>query len=90
MMTYALGRGVEYFDMPVVRSIVRDAESDEYRFEECKVHAEGAGEVVALHCAEDEVKYTFIDAMNRGVEGCDKRLSYVWHNGRWVANVSGQ
>ena len=24
MMTYALGRGVEYFDMPVVRSIVRD------------------------------------------------------------------
>ena len=32
MMTYALGRGVEYSDMPVVRSIVRDAESDEYRF----------------------------------------------------------
>ena len=32
MMTYALGRGVEYSDMPVVRSIVRDTESDEYRF----------------------------------------------------------
>ena len=32
MMTYALGRGVEYSDMPVVRSIVQDAESDEYRF----------------------------------------------------------
>ena len=31
-MTYALGRGVEYSDMPVVRSIVQDAESDEYRF----------------------------------------------------------
>ena len=25
LMTYALGRGVEYFDMPVIRSIVRDA-----------------------------------------------------------------
>jgi hypothetical protein len=32
MMTYALGRGVEYFDMPVVRSIVRDSEKDDYRF----------------------------------------------------------
>ena len=25
LMTYALGRGVEYYDMPLVRSIVRDA-----------------------------------------------------------------
>ena len=32
MMTYALGRGVEYIDMPVIRSIVRNAEKDEYRF----------------------------------------------------------
>jgi hypothetical protein len=32
LMTYALGRGVEYFDMPVVRSIVKDAEIDDYRF----------------------------------------------------------
>ena len=32
MMTYALGRGVEYSDMPVVRSIVQNAESDNYRF----------------------------------------------------------
>ena len=32
MMTYALGRGVEYFDMPVVRSIVRKAEKEEYSF----------------------------------------------------------
>jgi mono/diheme cytochrome c family protein len=33
MMTYALGRGVEYFDMPVVRSIVRDSEAENYRFD---------------------------------------------------------
>ncbi len=32
LMTYALGRRVEYYDMPVVRQIVRDAEQDGYRF----------------------------------------------------------
>ena len=32
LMTYALGRGLEYYDMPVVRSIVRDAERNDYRF----------------------------------------------------------
>jgi hypothetical protein len=32
LMTYALGRGVEYFDMPVVRRIVHDAEAGDYRF----------------------------------------------------------
>jgi len=32
LMTYAVGRGVEYQDMPVVRSIVRDAARDNYRF----------------------------------------------------------
>ena len=32
LLTYALGRGVEYHDMPLVRSIVRDAAKDNYRF----------------------------------------------------------
>jgi hypothetical protein len=32
LMTYALGRGVEYQDMPVVRSIVHDAAASQYRF----------------------------------------------------------
>jgi hypothetical protein len=32
LMTYALGRGVEYFDMPVIRSITRQAEQNDYRF----------------------------------------------------------
>jgi hypothetical protein len=32
LMTYALGRGLEYFDMPRVRSVVRDAAADDYRF----------------------------------------------------------
>jgi hypothetical protein len=32
LMTYGLGRGVEYFDMPVVRSIVRDAGAQNNRF----------------------------------------------------------
>jgi hypothetical protein len=32
LMTYALGRGVEYFDMPLVRTIVSEAEREDYRF----------------------------------------------------------
>jgi len=32
VMTYALGRGVEYSDMPLVRSIVRDSASSNYKF----------------------------------------------------------
>jgi mono/diheme cytochrome c family protein len=32
LMTYALGRGVEYEDMPVIRSIARDAHNDNDRF----------------------------------------------------------
>ena len=32
LLTYALGRTLEYRDMPVVRKIVRDAERDDYRF----------------------------------------------------------
>ncbi len=32
MLTYALGRGLEYYDMPTVRKIVRDAGSEDYRF----------------------------------------------------------
>jgi hypothetical protein len=32
LLTYALGRGFEYGDMPLVRSIVKDAERAKYRF----------------------------------------------------------
>jgi cytochrome c5 len=32
LLTYALGRGVEYEDMPLVRSIVRDSAAGKYRF----------------------------------------------------------
>jgi cytochrome c5 len=32
LLTYALGRGVEYEDMPLVRSIVRDSAVSRYRF----------------------------------------------------------
>ena len=33
LLTYALGRGLEYYDMPAVRRIVRDAAADDYRFQ---------------------------------------------------------
>jgi hypothetical protein len=32
LLTYALGRGLEYYDMPVVRSIAREAARNNYRF----------------------------------------------------------
>lgn len=32
MLIYALGRGTEYYDMPLVRQIVREAAKDNYRF----------------------------------------------------------
>jgi hypothetical protein len=31
LMTYSLGRGVEAYDEPVIRSITRDAARDDYR-----------------------------------------------------------
>ena len=32
LLTYALGRGVEYYDAPAVRQIVRTAAADDYRW----------------------------------------------------------
>jgi hypothetical protein len=32
LMTFALGRGIDYYDAPAVRKIVRDSEKDGYRF----------------------------------------------------------
>ncbi|NKB33890.1 MAG: DUF1592 domain-containing protein [Pseudomonadales bacterium] len=32
LLMYALGRGLEYYDMPAVRAIVRDAAEDDYRW----------------------------------------------------------
>ncbi len=33
LMTFALGRTVEYYDMPIVRSVVKQAQANDYRFE---------------------------------------------------------
>ena len=32
LLTYALGRGLDYYDMPAVRQIVRDVGGQDYRF----------------------------------------------------------
>jgi uncharacterized protein DUF1585/uncharacterized protein DUF1588 len=32
LLTYALGRGVHYYDMPAVRTIIHDAGRNDYRF----------------------------------------------------------
>jgi Protein of unknown function (DUF1592)/Protein of unknown function (DUF1588)/Protein of unknown function (DUF1585)/Protein of unknown function (DUF1587)/Protein of unknown function (DUF1595) len=34
LLTYALGRGLEYYDMPVVREITRGAANNDYRFDD--------------------------------------------------------
>ena len=31
LLTYALGRGVEYYDAPAIRRIVRDARAQDFR-----------------------------------------------------------
>jgi mono/diheme cytochrome c family protein len=33
LLTYALGRSIDYLDMPAVRKVVRGAQADDYRFE---------------------------------------------------------
>ena len=32
LLTYALGRGIEYYDRPVIRAIARAAATDDYRW----------------------------------------------------------
>ncbi len=32
LLTYALGRGLEFYDMPAVRAIAREAARDDHRF----------------------------------------------------------
>ena len=32
LTTYALGRGVEYYDMPAVRKVLKDASAHDYRW----------------------------------------------------------
>jgi hypothetical protein len=32
LLTYALGRGSDWYDAPTVRAAVRDAKKDDYRF----------------------------------------------------------
>jgi hypothetical protein len=42
LMIYALGRGLEAYDMPVVREIVRDASRQDYRFSALLMASSGA------------------------------------------------
>ena len=42
LLTYALGRKVEHFDMPAVRAVVRDAAREDYRFSATRLELCGA------------------------------------------------
>ena len=41
-----------------------------------------------LDCDAGELTYTLIDPRNRGVEGCERRATYVYTDSGWVANVA--
>jgi hypothetical protein len=38
LLTYAMGRGVEEYDRPVIRKIVRETASDDYRWSSIILH----------------------------------------------------
>jgi hypothetical protein len=42
LVTFALGRGVDYYDAPAIRAILRDAESDDYRFSSPRIATAGS------------------------------------------------
>jgi len=60
LTTYALGRGVEYYDQPTIRAIAREASRQNYRFSaivagivkspafQMKTAAAGAADVTAM------------------------------------------
>jgi hypothetical protein len=50
LMTYALGRSLEYYDMPVVRGIVRDAKRDDYRFSTIVMGSRAAHRLECVAC----------------------------------------
>ena len=41
-----------------------------------------------LSCDADQVTYTYIDYQTRGVRGCERQLTYLFHDGKWIANSS--
>jgi hypothetical protein len=64
LMTYALGRGLEYYDMPTVRAITRSAAKNDYRFSDLIM---GIVESAAfrLRAAEQTPTHTEIVATSR-------------------------
>jgi len=67
LLTYALGRTLEPYDMPVVRAIVRKAAEDDYRFS-ALVQAIAASEPMQfrMKLAGDEPRQARSDQTNRG------------------------
>jgi mono/diheme cytochrome c family protein len=66
LMTYALGRGIEYHDMPTVRAIARSAAKDEYRFSSIILGIVGS-DAFQMRAAEDTPAATEIVADSHAV-----------------------
>jgi hypothetical protein len=43
-----------------------------------------------LDCPADQLEYTFIDPLTRGVSGCGRRVSYSKVRDGWFANVASE
>jgi len=56
LMTYGLGRSVEYFDMPTVRRIVRDSGKENYKFSSIVLGIVKSNAFLAQRAPENEAK----------------------------------
>ena len=54
LMTFGLGRSIEYQDMPTVRRIVREAEGDDYRFSALVLNIVNSEQFRMKHNADNE------------------------------------
>ncbi len=61
LMTYAIGRRVEYLDMPAIRAIIKDAEKNDYRMSSFIL---GVANSAAFRMAKTEKEVT-TDALSR-------------------------
>jgi hypothetical protein len=66
LLTYALGRTLEYFDMPTVRKIVRDAAADDYRFSSIVRGVVNSEQFRMRRVPEPEPPTTQVTAQNAG------------------------
>ena len=66
LLTYALGRGVEYYDMPDLRKIVRDAAPSDYRWSSLILGIAKSGPFQMRAAPEASLKRTVLRSQSAG------------------------